>query len=323
VQWHDISDPAHGDLDKLAAAYGLHPLHVEDARNGAQRTKADDGRYLFLILKLLYLDDERRMKSVDLSLFVGQDFLITVHEGPAPLLDPLRRLDEPFRSDQVLHLVMNEVVESYIPTLERLEDGVEELHDLVVNRPGPAVLVQLGEIRNAVLHLRRVLGAMRHVTSQLRHSSNPLISRELHPFLRDVDDDLAIMLESIARERDRLAGVLDIYLSSVATRSMEATRTLTLLGTIVLPALVITSIFGMNVAYPGWTRSSWIFGCLVALTIASSASLGWILGRRNDPSRTPPPVTTKGTDARAGESREAVKQTAQTVYAATQRRDRV
>jgi magnesium transporter len=159
-------------------------------------------------------------------------------------------------SDQVLHHVMDVVVEAYLSVLDHLEDDVEALNDLVVDRPGPCVLKQLGEVRSDLLEVRRILSAMRHVASQLRHSSNSLISRELHPFLGPVHDDLAIMLDTIAGERDRLAAVLDIYFSSLANRTTEATKTLTLLGTIVLPTLVITSIFGMNV-------------CPVALALAA------------------------------------------------------
>ena len=68
---------------------------------------------------------------------------------------------------------------------------------------------------------------------------------------------------------------------ALANRTTEATKTLTLLGTIVLPTLVITSIFGMNVPYPGWTRSNWIFGVLLGLSLASTAALAWFLRRRD------------------------------------------
>ena len=282
IRWHDISDPSHRTLDDLAAAYELHPAR-RGCANGAQRTKAEDGRgrYLFLIFKLPSLEGDQRLKTADLSLFVGRDFLITVHHGPASPLDGLQKSCDTLRSDQVLHHVMDVVVEAYLSVLDRLEDDVEALNDVVVDRPGPCVLKQLGEVRSDLLEVRRILSAMRHVASQLRHSSNSLISRELHPFLGDVHDDLAIMLDTIAGERDRLAAVLDIYFSSLANRTTEATKTLTLLGTIVLPTLVITSIFGMNVPYPGWTRSNWIFGVLLGLSLASTAALAWFLRRRD------------------------------------------
>jgi hypothetical protein len=44
-----------------------------------------------------------------------------------------------------------------------------------------------------------------------------------------VHDDLAIIRDLVAGERDRLAAVPDIYLSSIANRTAEAAKTLTLL----------------------------------------------------------------------------------------------
>ena len=126
-----------------------------------------------------------------------------------------------------------------------------------------------------------MLNATRHIAFQLRHVPDPLISKDLSPFLRDVHDDLAIILDLIAGQRDRLAAVLDIYLSSVANCTTEATKTLTLLGTVALPALVITSLFGMNIEYPAWTKSPFVFPALLVLAVASTLFLLWYL-RRGD-----------------------------------------
>jgi magnesium transporter len=193
----------------------------------------------------------------------------------------LRNLGEKLRPDQVLYHVMDAVIASYLPLVDKLEDSIEKLQDQVVGWPRPNVLESIGEIRSTLIHLRRVLSSTRHVAFQLRHVPSPFVSQDLSPFLRDVHDDLAIDLDTIAAERERLAGVLDVYLSSVANRTTEATRTLTLLGTAALPSLVITSLFGMNIEYPSWTRSSWIFALLITAMLVITGSLLWYLKRRD------------------------------------------
>ena len=282
MTWHDISNPASHQLDELAAVHSLHPLHIEDCRQRGQRTKVDRGdQYLFIILKLLLLDENDELQVGDLSMFVGSKFLITVHETSLPPLDALRDRNEDLRPDQVLYRLLNVVVDSYVPLIDKLEDRIEELQDQAVGRPRPAVLESIGDIRSTLMQLRRVLSNTRHVAFQLRQVASPLVSRDLFPFLGDVQDDLAVALELIAGERERLTGVLDVYLSSVANRTTEATRTLTLLGTIALPALVISSFFGMSVPYPEWTKSHWALEFLAALTVAVTGYLLWYL-KRND-----------------------------------------
>ena len=155
------------------------------------------------------------------------------------------------------------------------------MEDEVLGAPRPAVLENIGEARSTLLELRRVLNATRHVIVQLRHVPSPLINQELSPFLRDVHDDLAIILDNIAADRDRLAGALDLYMSSIANRNAEATKTLTLLGTAALPGLVIASIFGMNIEYPSWVKSHSMFAIVMITSLAVTLFLLWYLRRKD------------------------------------------
>jgi magnesium transporter len=282
MEWHDIQNPDDKLLDELAARYSLHPLHVEDCRQDAQRTKAETGdSYLFISLKQLAFDDAGRLSSGDVVLFVGHDFLLTVHRIPVQLLEPLRAPKQELRPDQVLYRLVDTFVESYIPLVDQLETGIERLEDEVLGSPRPAVLEKIGEARSTLLELRRVLNSTRHVIVQLRHIPSPLINQELSPYLRDVHDDLAIILDNIAADRDRLAGALDIYMSSIANRNAEATKTLTLLGTAALPGLVITSIFGMNIEYPSWVKSRSMLAIVMITSLAVTLFLLWYLRRKD------------------------------------------
>jgi magnesium transporter len=223
MEWHDIQNPDDKLLDELAAGYSPHPLHVEDCRQDAQRIKAEAGEgYVFISLKQIAFDDSGRLATGDVVLFVGCEFLLTVHRAPVALLEPLRAAKEELHPE--LYRVVDTFVESYIPLVEQLERDIERLEDVVVGAPRPTVLENIGEARSTLLELRRVLNATRHVVVQLRHVPGPLINQELSPFLRDLHDDLAIILDSVSAGRDRLAGALDLYMSSIANRNAEARR---------------------------------------------------------------------------------------------------
>ena len=132
------------------------------------------------------------------------------------------------------------------------------------------MLEQIADLLTTSLDLRRVLSNTRRITSSLRPMASPLIGEELEPFLRDVHDHLERDLGTAASERERLKGLLDIYHSSLANRNNEATRILTVMGTVSLPAVVIASFLGMSLKYPGW--ANWpgsilvVSGLIVAVT---------------------------------------------------------
>jgi magnesium transporter len=56
--------------------------------------------------------------------------------------------------------------------------------------------------------------------------------------------------------RDILSGALEIYLSSVSQRTNDVVKVLTILGTITLPALLVTSFYGMNLMGLPWSGSA-------------------------------------------------------------------
>src|SRR5436305_11648813 len=90
MQWYNILDPASPELDELAERYKLHPLHVEDCRHRGQRAKVEEGQgYVFTVLKPVRVDAEGEFEAVDLDIFLGADFVITVVETDCPELRDL------------------------------------------------------------------------------------------------------------------------------------------------------------------------------------------------------------------------------------------
>jgi len=281
VAWHDISDPNASELDELAERYKLHAMHVKGCRTAGQRARVEaTDHYLFIVLKVLVLEANNRLTAGDLDLFVGPDFVITVHPTSVPVVEVLRQAGSDPRPDEVLYRLMDGVVDSYLPLLDEIQVRVDLLQGRTVRRADPNLPEQLNELRSTLLGLRRVLLNMRHVAFRLQHTRSRLIGRELPPFLRDIHDHLAEDLDTIAGERDRLAGILDLYLSSVAKRHTEAMRALTLLGTAGLPALVISTFLGMNIRMPEWVNSSWAFDAVSGVTIGLTVLLWWYLKRQ-------------------------------------------
>ena len=232
-------------------------------------------------MKVLVFGSDNKLRVTALDLFVGSEFVISVHGDALPNFTSLRESSKRLRPDEVLSRSMDSIAESYLPLLEEIQLRVEALHGRVVLGSEANAVDQMNEIRGMLLELRRVLLNMRHVAFRLQHIRTDLIGRDLLPFFRDIHDHLAEDLDITARELDRLVGVLDTYLSTIAIRHTEAMRALTFLGTLILPALVISSFFGMNIRLPGWANSSWAFEAIVTSTFAITIVLWWYLKRRN------------------------------------------
>lgn len=259
--WHDIRDPNDKQLDALAEQLHLHPLHIEDCRHRNQRAKLEDGTgYLFVVLKPVHITSNGEVQITDLDLFLGRDYLITVQEGECPsvraFIDRLREgTKSSTRPDQLFYKVMDGVVDAYLPVLDWFNDAIDRIEDIVLEQPSPQTLQSIFEAKRGLIELRRTLSNMRDVASNLQRSETELIQRDLWPFLRDVYDHLARNLDMVEMQRDLLSGAMDVYLSSVANRTNQVMKVLTVLGTIALPAIVISGIYGMNTKGLPWMDS--------------------------------------------------------------------
>jgi magnesium transporter len=279
VNWHDLRNPADPELDVLAKRYGLHPLHIEDCRHGDQRAKVEEGAdYLFVVLKPVYIDEFGELQVTDLDFFIGSDYLITVDEGACPSLrthlDQIHGGTNQVRPDQLFYRVADGVVDRYASVLEWFNEGIDRIEDTVVESPSPETLQSIFEIKRNLVTLRRALSNMRDVAGHIQRMETALIHRDLWPFLRDLYDHLARNLDTVEMQRDLLTGAMDVYLSSVAQRTNEVMKVLTVFGTLALPALAISGVFGMNLKGLPWADSP--YGAELAM-LAMAASTGVLL----------------------------------------------
>jgi magnesium transporter len=250
MKWHDIADPKDPELDRLAAQYHIHPLHIEDCRHRNQRAKVEENAgYIFTVLKTVQVHDGE-LAFHDLDVFLGGDWVITVQEGnrdgAAPILQPVHAMQANLRADQVFYRIYDGVIDSYLPTIDGIDDVIDELEEQVLQSPTPQVLSRIFHAKRTLIDLRRVLVNTRDVTAHMYRTQHNLIQTDLIPFLRDVYDHVARNLDLVETQRDLLTGTMDVYLSSVANRTNEVMKVLTVLGTIALPALVVSGFYGMN-----------------------------------------------------------------------------
>ena len=276
MDWHEIRDPQDPELDRLAERYRLHPLHIEDCRHRHQSAKIEESRgYIFTVLKVVTRQTDGELRESDLDVFLGRDFVITVEEKNCPparqLLEQVRSAASGQRADQVFYRTTDGVVDSYLPILDHFHDAIDEIEDEVLDRPTPDILQRIFDTKRSLILLRRVLVNTRDVAGHLQRSESDLIHREMWPFLRDIYDHVSRNLDLVESQRDLLTGTLDIYLSSVANRTNQVMKVLTVLGTIALPALVISGIYGMNLKGLPWVDApngaAIVSGVMAATTV--------------------------------------------------------
>jgi magnesium transporter len=271
VPWFDIEDPASADLDELGRRFQLHELQIEDCRHRPQLAKVDEyGNYVFAVLKHLHTDDN--LIFDDFDVFLGSNFLITVHLGDCPLLAKLcQRVQQNRveRLDRIFYVLMDLIVDEYLSVLDNSAEEISKVESQVLETPDPRVLGEIFRLKRRLIDFRRIASGMRDVVNAIIRREGGLVGDDLDPYFRDVYDHLVHVVDLVEAHRDLLTGSLDIYLSAVANRTNEVMKVLTIYGTLALPLVIITGFFGMNLHLP-WSSNPhglWYVTGLMGLSI--------------------------------------------------------
>jgi magnesium transporter len=254
--WLDLDDPMSSALDELAAQYGWHELAVEDCRHATQLAKVDyyEG-YTFIIINSTHYTElpcELRIREIDV--FLGPDYIVTVHYGESLSIKQIEQwlttnvlhLERP---DQVLHSIIDIVVDRYLPTLESIGDTIDKVQDDLLISPEAHLLQTIFELKRGMLQFRRAVSSQRELLNVLIRDDTQMISKEMRIYFRDVYDHAVRAMDLLETYRDLLTGGLDIYLTQMANRTNDIVKGLTILATIMLPLTLVTGYFGMNFEY--------------------------------------------------------------------------
>jgi magnesium transporter len=261
IPWFNVPDPNSPSLDELAKRFHLHELQIEDCRHRPQRPKTDEyGEYIFSILKQVQRTGDK-LDFDDLDIFLGKDFLITVHRRDCTAVRKVQQIAQQkhiTRLDQVFYRLVDAAVDDFVSLLDDIREQVSDIESGLLERPDPPMLADIFhmklQMKRELIEFQRFAADMREVVNTLIHREHGLLGDDLGPYFRDVYDHLLRTVEQIESYRDLLAGILDFYLAAVANRTNEVMKFLTIWGTVSLPLVIITGFFGMNLPLPWASR---------------------------------------------------------------------
>jgi magnesium transporter len=287
--WLDLEGATDGEFGLLETVFGFHPLAVEDCRIANELPKLDDyGGHLFTVLHEAGYDAaSRSVTAMEHHFFLGEHYLVTVHDGPSPVIEEVRR--EAARdsmllkrgTDFLLHGIVDRIIDRYLSLLDEVETIIDDLETRVVAQPDPAVLADVFREKRHLLHLIRSAHLQRDVINRLSREPFAPVSEKARLYFRDVFDHVVQVAAMAEFYRETLAGVRDAYLSAVSNRLNEVMKVLTIVATLLLPLTVITGIYGMN--FEDMPELRWRYGYPATLVGMAAVMLGlaWYFKRKD------------------------------------------
>jgi magnesium transporter len=245
-----------GELGKI---FKIHPLVIEDILNTEHHPKVDfiDDQAIFLTIKTFQNNSkEYDLDSDQVSLLLFKNVLISFHETPLPLYDPIiERMQLPegrLRTrgvDYLFYALIDVIVDNYYVVIEKTGDFIDNLEDAIFDETAHDVLESIQFLKKDLLFIKKSVFPLREALSTLIKIETPLIDQLQIRYLNDVYDHLMQIYENIESFRDLNSGLKDIYLSTLSNKMNQIMKLLTIISTIFIPLTFIVGLYGMNFKY--------------------------------------------------------------------------
>lgn len=281
--WLNIEKPTRAETNFLRENFPFHPLDLEDCLSKIQLPKLDEyPDYLFLVLHFPLFNKQLRLtQPSEVDVFVGAKYVITVHSGE---LRPLTKLfqdcvaSEAIRQETMgrssgwlLYQILDDLVDYCFPILDKIVENVDQVEKRIFESTHEnAVLLELAEVRRDILSYRRTIRPQIEVLKSMEAKEYSFLKVDPDIYFGDLADHIRRLWVDLEDLKEEAEGLHDTFDSLTSHRTGEVMRVVTVVGTIALPAIVIASIYGMNVDLP-FQRSAAAFGTVMGVTFLVTA----------------------------------------------------
>ena len=291
VMWVNVDGL--GDVEVVRALgeiFGLHRLTLEDVINVHQRPKVEDySDHIFVVTRMI--DPRGTPETEQISMFLGDGFLLTFQERPGDSFEPVRERIRRHRgiirenkADYLAYALLDTVIDSYFPVLETFGERLEALEDTVMAEARSPQVSEIHNLKRDLLLLRRAIWPQREMINGLSRQSSPFVSDRTEIYLRDCYDHVVQLMDILETYREVATDLVDVYLSSTSARMNEVMKVLTIIATIFIPLSFIASLYGMNFdpAVSPWNMPElrWYLGYPFALALMALLAGGLLYNFR-------------------------------------------
>lgn len=297
--WIDLDTRDVNELEAVATAVGLGDhLVVRLAQEIGRAGLTQYREHIHLTLEAMDRPhksggDGQQPVRLEIDVVAGRNWVVTIHDGPSAALERLDQATEgetrlgALDATGFLASIVDEVLDGYLDLAESIGQEIDRLDEQAL-RTKPLRSEPRHDVLSSIVSLRRTIGTMRRTLAPHRIAFAALARPEmdLHEELGrpwpDLSDRLERAVNAVENLRDLLLGTFDIHMGRTTQDANEVMKVLTLISAVLLPAIVLAGVMGMNfpLAFFDDTGNFWLVLGAMALfgttLLAAARWRGWV-----------------------------------------------
>ncbi len=279
--WLDIESEPDEELRELLTDLGCDPLSIKDSFRSRHPPKVEefDDNTFILFRGITNLNEQLELEPQQIGLWVGADFLITLHRGASVSVGTFwekeaqaRLLETPAT---LALLLLHYATGRYLDRLLSFEEHLGDLEDGLLGARSEEQMKELVLYRTRLRRLRRIFAYHKDLAEY--------IWEEGTPFLGSGDDDSFHLRRDLHDRCERVYSLCSMYYEicgdlieghiSLSSHNLNQTmKVLTIISAIFVPLTFLAGIYGMN--FEHMPELGWRYAYFVLLGVMLALGLG-------------------------------------------------
>jgi magnesium transporter len=253
--WLDIQSEVTPDVRALLQSFGCNDLVISDFSRTRHPPKVEnfEANCFVLFRGIKQLDDALTLVPQQLGIWVGHNFLITVHQGQSVSVDHFYAsapAEDLLKSPNILALrLLHYAAGRYLEKLLAAEERIAVLEDQLLDTNSEDVLKELVTYRSRLRKLRRIFNYHQRVADTILHDGSAFLGTEndaSYHIRRDLYDRCERLLSLCTLYYELCGDLVDGYISLTSHHLNNTMKVLTIITAIFVPITFIAGIYGMN-----------------------------------------------------------------------------
>jgi magnesium transporter len=270
--WVGLKDPAEDLLREVATALGAGSKVLEELERVHRRPKIIEYDGLLLVVAIVVEVAHEHPTFGELTILIGQNFLLTVRRGAiggyASLRERLEAAPELLARgpDFVATELLDFLADQFVLAATAQEEAVESIEQrLVLSGSSEADIRHLYRLRRDLLRIHNALSPLAEICRRLSRIEIAAVDAQARPYFGEVADRVQRLVEWFAALRESLAFAFEAGLMIGQMQQNDTTRKLAAWAAILAVPTAIAGIYGMN--FDNMPELHWRFGYPAVLVV--------------------------------------------------------
>lgn len=255
--WVDVSSRNRETIEKVARTLKLKNAPISALINIVERPKLDkyENFYRFFIISVDTTAKDENIKPLAIDFVVGENFIVTIHEGEVPYLEKFRDLRQgesqlgELDTEGFVTTFLDLHIVTYFEAIEQIEHQVDKFDEIILKHDlnDKDFLQQMVKLRRTASKLRRWFVPQREIFYALsRPDFKPTAESDYAETFHSLNQHFENAIDAIENSRDTVLSLFDLYTTRASHRMNNLIKRLTVITVIIGSLGVVAGVFGMN-----------------------------------------------------------------------------